>query len=318
VLRAPHDDPRAGEPVEVERVERLAELQHHVVRGVDDGGDRPDPAGGEPRLDEDRRPTAAHAADQAGEVARASLGILDLDRGGAGGGLRGLPNRDVRHRQRRPGRPGHLASDPEDREQVRPVRLDLQVEDDVVQREGHLQVLPDRHAVGEEQDPGLVLLGDRQLAGRAQHPVGELAPEALGLQRGLQDRDPGPRLRPRHQVAGRDVPHPHHDLRRSVAAVDDGDAELLGVRVVADLQHPGDRHPGEPRPGLLDRLEVRALQRQEVAELHGTQLGRTELPEPADRDAHQPITWNCSRNRTSLSQSSRMSGIPKRIIASRS
>ena len=37
-----------GEPLEIERVHRLAELEHHVVGDVDDVVDRPDAGGLEP------------------------------------------------------------------------------------------------------------------------------------------------------------------------------------------------------------------------------------------------------------------------------
>ena len=50
VGRVAHDDAGAGEPVQVERVQRLAELEHRVVRGVDHGRDRPHARGREPGL----------------------------------------------------------------------------------------------------------------------------------------------------------------------------------------------------------------------------------------------------------------------------
>ena len=46
---AAHDDAPAGEPLEIERVHRLADLEHHVVGHVDDVVDRPHAGGLEPR-----------------------------------------------------------------------------------------------------------------------------------------------------------------------------------------------------------------------------------------------------------------------------
>ena len=52
---AAHDEPAAGDAVEVERVQRLAGQQHHVVGDVDDVGDRPLAGRHQPRLQPRRR-----------------------------------------------------------------------------------------------------------------------------------------------------------------------------------------------------------------------------------------------------------------------
>ena len=66
--------------LEVERVHRLAELEHHVVRGVDDGRQRSHARGGEPGLHGERRRGVVDPADQPREVARTAFGIPDLHR----------------------------------------------------------------------------------------------------------------------------------------------------------------------------------------------------------------------------------------------
>ncbi len=88
--------------------------------------------------------------------------------------------------------------------------------------------------------------------------------------------------------------------------------------MIAHVEHPRDDHALQTVPRTLDPLDVEALEREEVAQLLRRELDRAVLPEPSQRNAHQLSTSNCPRNRTSLSQSSRMSGIPNRIIASRS
>ena len=52
---AAHDEAPARDAVEVERVQRLAGHEHHVVRDVDDVGDRPLAGGHQPRLQPRRR-----------------------------------------------------------------------------------------------------------------------------------------------------------------------------------------------------------------------------------------------------------------------
>jgi hypothetical protein len=248
-------------------VERLTEVQQHVVRGVDDRRDRPHAAGGEPRLDEDRRPSRTDPSHDPREVARTSLQILDLDGRHRRGRLIPLPDRDVGADEWFSGGPRHLPRDAGDRKQVRPVGFDLQIQHDVVEPHGRPEVRADRQVSRQEQDAGLVLVGDRELPGRAQHPVGDLSPERLGLQRTVEHRHPGPRSRPGDQIPGLHVPDAHDDLCRPVAAVDDRDAQLLCVRVVSDLEHAGDDDAGESLPRTFDRFDVSALQREEIVEL---------------------------------------------------
>ena len=87
-VRAAHDD-RAGEPVAVVAVDRLAELEHHVVGDVDGQRDRPHPgeldagapstagvgaAGSKPvtvRVDEDRAAVRGVDADRVARRRRA-------------------------------------------------------------------------------------------------------------------------------------------------------------------------------------------------------------------------------------------------------
>ena len=88
--------------------------------------------------------------------------------------------------------------------------------------------------------------------------------------------------------------------------------------MVADLEHPRDDDTLQAVPGPLDRLDVETLEREEIAQLLGREVDGAVLAEPPEGHPHQLITSNCSRNRTSLSQRSRMSGMPNRIIASRS
>ena len=46
--RAANHEPALGEPIEIERVHRLSELEQHVVRDVDDVVDGPDASGFQP------------------------------------------------------------------------------------------------------------------------------------------------------------------------------------------------------------------------------------------------------------------------------
>ena len=76
---AAYDDPPLGELGVVERVQRVAEREHHVVRHVHDVRDRTHPRGEQPRLEPQRRWCDRDVAEEPADVARATLEVLDLD-----------------------------------------------------------------------------------------------------------------------------------------------------------------------------------------------------------------------------------------------
>ena len=64
----------------IERVDRLAELEHHVVRGVDDVRDGTLARGEQAHLHPVRRRGDGHAAHPAADEARAQVGVADVHR----------------------------------------------------------------------------------------------------------------------------------------------------------------------------------------------------------------------------------------------
>ena len=74
-----HDEPAAGDAVEVEGVQRAAGQQHHVVGDVDDVVDRALPGGHQARLQPRRRRADRHVLEDARGEARAQVGGLDDD-----------------------------------------------------------------------------------------------------------------------------------------------------------------------------------------------------------------------------------------------
>ena len=77
---ASHDDLASAQLLEIESVQRLAQLQHHVVRDIDDDVDRAHPAGDKPLLHPARRFSHPHVLDQRGDVAIAQVRVGDLHR----------------------------------------------------------------------------------------------------------------------------------------------------------------------------------------------------------------------------------------------
>ena len=80
----PYDDAPAAERRVVERVQRVAEREHHVVRDVDDIRDRAHAGREQARLQPHRRRGDADVLEEASDVA-ASAQIVDLDLDGAAG-----------------------------------------------------------------------------------------------------------------------------------------------------------------------------------------------------------------------------------------
>ena len=105
---------------------------------------------------------------------------------------------------------------------------------------------------------------------------------------------------------GRHVPNADDHLELARPRLHAGQAQGVAVRVVADLDHPGDDDAGDPLPRTLDRLDLRALAREQLRQLLGRQVGRAQLPQPGQDDLHAAPS-NRSRNRTSPSTNSRMS-----------
>jgi hypothetical protein len=128
----PHDDPAAGERREVERVQRVPETVHHVVRHVDDVGDGPHACGHEPGLQPRRRRADRDVAEDPADVPRASLEVLDGHGDRLLAGPRGLGPRPRSGVE--PVQGTHLARDAVHRQQVRPVRRRLELDHVVAER----------------------------------------------------------------------------------------------------------------------------------------------------------------------------------------
>ncbi len=151
----PHHD-TVTEPAEIERVHRLAELQHHVVGDVHDRIDAAHPAAtqllGEP---ERARGRWVDPPDHPAEISRAAISILDLD-----------AERILHHRRDRLHLAGgnsdvvehaHLPGQPPHAEAIAPIRREIQVDHHVVERQRLAQVVADTVAAVELEDAAVIV-----------------------------------------------------------------------------------------------------------------------------------------------------------------
>ena len=288
------DPDRALQLVGVVAVDRATELEHHVVGDVDGQRDRALAREGEPlRHPVRRRGTRVDAADHASHEHRAALGVVDDDgvalvvgRGDLTLGRVGV---------RRVVGQCRLAGNATQRERVGAVRVDLELDDLLVEAEHRLGIGARLARFGGQHDDAVVVLADTELAGRADH-AGRDVP--IGLARGDREAAREHTAGQHHddQVAGREVVRTAHDALRLTGAVGiadvdgapvDGLAVLLRLRLHG--QHPADhQRPGDRVAGSVDALQLEPERGQPGGELLGGDVGGQVdvLADPGDGGAH--------------------------------
>ena len=217
--RTPHHD-RPGQPRGVVGVQRLAQLQHHVVGDVDDQRDRPHPGREQAALHPPRRRRlrvdAVHApghepqAALVGERDRPCL-ALDDRHGHAGGRVDVV---DVGGGRDLPREPAHG-------ERVAAVRGDVELDHRVAPADQRERVVARLGGVRGQHEDARVVGADAQLAGRGDHAVGHVP-----IGRAGGDREPARQ----HRARERD------------------DDEIADREVGGAADHPARRLP--PMPGI--------------------------------------------------------------------
>ena len=214
---------------------------------------------------------------------------------------------------------GHLAREPDHREQVDAVHRRRHVEHLVADRQHVDERRARLEAVRQHHDPGVVV-AEADLVLGEDHPARGLAAELALVERLVEDRQKRTGQRNRDRRAGLEVPGAADDLPRvALPHVDLADAQPVGVRVRVDLEHAADEEAADVavdvRHAHVDHaLDLERRDREPVRDLLGGRVDGDVLAEPRERGAHQ----NCPRSRGSLRQSSRRSGIPWRSTAIRS
>ncbi len=304
--------------VAVERVQRAAPDVHHVVRHVDDVRDRAHLGEEEARAQPLRRRADRDVAEDAADVARAAVEVLDRDvdlLGVDDGGIVGLGRMELATEERR-----DLARDADHREQVDAVHRRRDVEHLVADRE-HVDERRSRlGAVGENHDPRVVV-SEADLVLGQDHPARRLPAKLALVERLVEDRQERARQRDRDGRARLEVPRAAHDLARvTLPHVDLAHAQPVGVRMRVDRRARGRRGSGRgcrrgpATPTSITRSTSSAEMQSRCSDLLGGRVDGDVLAQPRERSTHQ----NCPSKRGSLRQSSRRSGIPWRSTAIRS
>ena len=191
-----------------------------------------------------------------------------------------------------------LAADTAQRQRVRAVGVDLELDDLVAQRQHVEDVVARLAGVGGQHDDAVVVVAEAELLGGADHPGRHVA---VGLARG--DREVAGQHAAgqdhRHQVADGEVVGAAHDALRVAGAVGRADVDrapadglAVALRLVLEGQHPADdERSGDVVPGPLDRLELEAEGRQARGELLGGDVGqvRDDSTDPRNRGTHRGV-----------------------------
>ena len=301
--RPPHHD-LAGQLGPVEGVQRLAELQHQVVGHVHGERHRPHAAAGQPDPHPQRgaglRGEAAHLA-QHEPVAGGR--VVDPGRVDVRADEVQRPAQQRRIGQRGRGRigeghavrAGQLAGQPAHGHRVAAVGRHRDLQHLVAQVRVRHEIRAQRR-VGRQHQDAAVIVADGQLAGRADHPLRDVAvrPARADLEPAGQDR---PGQRERDPVAdgevGRAADHPGRLVRRSVELrLGHGDPavpdRLLQPGQLLDREHLGDHHAADVMPDGLQRLDLQAGGGQPPCHLvHVDRLGQPRvLAQPGKRHTH--------------------------------
>ena len=266
VTGAADNDAAVGQALVVECVHRLAVLEHDVVGDINDIVDRADAAGVQTLAHPSRGRLDLDVLDNAGGVARAQVGVLDLDRHILVDVVADALDRGGLDAERTVEGCGGLTRQTDNAQAVRAVRGNLEVGNPVVQTEHLLDVLANRGAGRQEQDTVLARIrnaavGEAQLLERAHHTVGRDAAQlALGdLHAAGQG---GLVLCDRADLAdgvGRHVRCAGYNLNRfALAEVELADFQVVGVRMVNNGKDFAGDNVFNLRAEVVDLLDLGA------------------------------------------------------------
>ena len=281
----PDDDAALGEAGLVEGVQGLAGLEHDVIGDVDDVVDGPDAGGFETALHPVGGGADLDALEDAGAVAGAVGGVLDVDAGLGGDVAALLAEGDVGEAEGRAGEGGDFAGDADEGELVGAVGGDFEVEDGL----GLAEYGGQRGAGGEggiEDHEAGVVGADAELVGGAKHAAALDAAD-LALFDFESARQLGAEGREGVRPAGLDVGRAAHDDGAFGGAVVHGaQVQVVAVGVGLDVEDLGDDDARGRAADLFDAFDLDAGKHQPVHQLPDRQLDVHVFLQPTQRNFH--------------------------------
>ena len=285
--REAHDDIAFEQPVVV-RVQRLAQLEHHVVGDVDDCGDRTNARSARAALHpRRRRRTRVDAVDRraprnAGRPAASSIRTSRV-----------VGVRDRRHaasgqRQRRAGDRGDFARDAGERQAIGTIGRELDREQRIVERE-RLAEIPPAGASAAARGARSRRRTIRARAPSTACPC-DSTPRIVARRIALAAGQLRAFERAWHAHAGRGVRRAADDLQQLARAdVDRAHPQPVGVRVRRNADDLADDDARERRRGGRDVLDLEARHRQRVAQRGGVDRRIDERAQPVFGEFHASL-----------------------------
>ena len=262
----------SGELRAVERVQRASPDVHDVVRHVDDVRDRAHVGEMQPRAQPLRRRADRDLPEDARDVARARVEVVDRDvhvfrlddrR------ILGAGRMQLSAEQRR-----DLAREPDHREQVDAIHGRCHVEDLLADREHVDERRPRLDPVGQQHDPR-VILPEADLVLGEDHPARRLTAQLALVEGLIEDREVRAGQRDGDRRARLEVPGTADDLSRvPLPHVDLADTQPVGVRMRPDLEDAPDEEASDVavRVGDADvdhALDLERRDREPLSDLVG-------------------------------------------------
>ena len=246
-------------------MEGLAVLQHHVVGNIDRVGNRSHPGVLQPRAHPAWRRANSNIANDRGGVPGAPFRVFDFNRDFAGDGIRRSGEVQFRFANRHPGQRRHFSGDAEHSQATGHVGQHVQVNHNIAE-----QVLDrgSRYRIGVvENDDAFVVVRNTKFKVRHAHRIIHDATQCFGFQREdcllavFVRVKVASSLQPQNYLhstlAWRNVRRAGDDgLRFAGTVVELHHLQLVGVRVLGDVQHRGHDDlvpfPNQPRVLGLD------------------------------------------------------------------
>ena len=286
--RPSDDDPAAVDGSGVEGMGRLAHLEHHVVRRVDDVADRAHAGGPEAHLDPVGRGSDGRVGHPSSDEPRTELGLLHLHGESPVHRLAGFGEDDLRPAERRTRRRRDFSRQTDQRQGIAAVRFDIDVQDDVAVE--LREVDAQRRIRGQDQD-AIGVAGQVQLVAGAQHAVADDA-HLLGATDLATAGQNGAREGDRHPLARGDVRRAADDLERrvAIAEVHRRQAQAVGPRMTLHRHEFTDDDVAPFGAPSLEALDLHPEKGQTLGELLRGQVDVDVVAEPREGDPHR----NCS------------------------
>ena len=237
---------------QIERMQRLPQLQHHVVGHIHHRVDAAHAGPAQALLHPDRCRTAqVHIANDAPDITRAGIRRFHLNVKAVGMYCRN--RRNLRRRQRQPIEHAHFAGETGHTQTVAAVRGQIDVDDRILQ----LQIIGDigsQRRIAWQWHQAVGLLGEPQFGFRAQHALGIHAAQLRGfnLQAARQLRTDSRQRNPHTFVnIGRSTDH----LKGMTSVEHLTNPQFIGIRMGRDLAHLGHHHIGALATYGLDAID---------------------------------------------------------------